>query len=80
MSEFKRYQRKQWTELRPYVHGEQTYGISISLTDLSNGSPKMGDMIARDPKNHLDQWLVNERFFKDNYVQEPLPDDVPSEG
>ena len=41
--------------------------ISVSDQDLRNGSPKIGDMIARNPKNHLDQWLVAEQYFKDNF-------------
>lgn len=41
--------------------------VSISDADLLNGSPKLGDMIARNPKNHLDQWLVAEQYFKDNF-------------
>ena len=41
--------------------------VSISDVDLANGSPKIGDMIARNPKNHLDQWLVAEQYFKDNF-------------
>ena len=41
--------------------------VSISDVDLANGSPKEGDMIARNPKNHLDQWLVAEQYFNDNF-------------
>ena len=41
--------------------------VSISVEDLANGSPKIGDMIARNPKNHDDQWLVAEQYFKDNF-------------
>lgn len=41
--------------------------VSISDVDLANGSPKLGDMIARNPKNHLDQWLVAEQYFNDNF-------------
>ena len=44
--------------------------VSISDVDRENGSPKIGDMIARNPKNHLDQWLVAEQYFKDNF--EPI--------
>ena len=43
--------------------------LSISDADRKNGSPKLGDMIARNPKNHLDQWLVAEQYFKDNFEQ-----------
>lgn len=42
--------------------------ISISKTDRENGSPKIGDMIARNPKNHDDQWLVAEQYYKDNFA------------
>lgn len=41
--------------------------VSISDVDLLNGSPREGDMIARNPKNHLDQWLVAEEYFNDNF-------------
>jgi hypothetical protein len=41
--------------------------VSISLPDLEAGSPKAGDMIARNPKNHDDQWLVAAAYFADNF-------------
>jgi hypothetical protein len=41
--------------------------VSISQTDLENGSPQIGDMIARNPKNHDDQWLVAKQYFEDNF-------------
>lgn len=43
--------------------------VSISDQDIKNDSPKIGDMIARNPKNHLDQWLVAEQYFKDNFEE-----------
>lgn len=43
--------------------------VSISDVDFENGSPKDGDMIARNPKNHLDQWLVAEKYFQDNFEE-----------
>lgn len=67
MSEFLPYRRKQIAELRPYVHGESMDGISISAPDKANGSPKRGDMIARNPKNHADKWLVAAKYFADNF-------------
>lgn len=80
MSSFKQYQRTQIAEMRPVedhdincfrVYGKIEYElngkISISQEDLNNGSPKIGDMIARNPKNHKDQWLVAEQYFKDNF-------------
>lgn len=73
MSEFKQYRRKQIAELRPYTAGETlTNCVSISQSDKDAGSPKAGDMIARNPKNHDDQWLVAAQYFADNF--EPVTD------
>jgi len=69
MSEFQQYQRKQVAELRPYVKGEDTSNVSISDEDIAAGSPKTGDMIARHPKNHSDQWLVAAQYFADNFEE-----------
>lgn len=60
------YKRKGLSEMRPYVLGEELSGVSISEADKQNGSPKEGDMIARNPKNHDDQWLVAKKYFEDN--------------
>jgi hypothetical protein len=67
MSEFKQYRRKQIAELRPYVQDENMDGISVSDADAKAGSPKAGDMIARNPENHEDQWLVAAQYFADNF-------------
>ncbi|MBP0903580.1 hypothetical protein ACFSKN_03250 [Mariniflexile gromovii] len=68
MSEFKQYRRKNLSEMRPYVKGEKLDGnVSISEADLKAGSPKVGNMIARNPKNHKDQWLVAKAYFDDNF-------------
>ena len=64
---FRQYRRKQIAELRPYIPGEEMNGISISAEDRNAGSPKAGDMIARNPKNHADQWLVAAKYFADNF-------------
>ena len=64
---FRRYRRKQIAELRPYQLGESLDAISISDADRKAGSPKSGDMIARNPKNHDDQWLVAKQYFADNF-------------
>lgn len=78
MSEFKKYKRKSISEMRPVTSEEVELGrliitrsqsrepISVSEEDLMNGSPKLGDMIARNPKNHKDQWLVAKAYFEDN--------------
>ena len=79
---FKKYHRKQTTELREVTEADiQTFSqlhqiptdensgfnVSISDADLKNGSPKLGDMIARNPEDHKDQWLIAARYFKDNF-------------
>ncbi|MDV3555231.1 hypothetical protein CMU75_09010 [Elizabethkingia anophelis] len=82
MAGFKKYRRKQIAELREVAEHDiycfKTYGklqyestglISISDFDLKNGSPKIGDMIARNPEDHKDQWLVAEQYFKDNFEE-----------
>lgn len=60
------YKRKGLSEMRPYIAGEDVSNVSISDADRGNGSPKEGDMIARNPKNHEDQWLVAKQYFDDN--------------
>lgn len=82
MESFKKYRRTQIAEMRPVTKEDVELGrlittstrdrvaVSISDVDKSNGSPKIGDMIARNPKNHNDQWLVSEQYFKDNF--EPM--------
>jgi hypothetical protein len=61
---WKQYKRKGPSEMRPYIQGEVLPPcVSISEADLKNGSPKVGDMIARNPKNHDDQWLVAEKYY-----------------
>lgn len=67
MAEFKQYRRRQIAELRPYEPGEDMTFISLSGVDRAVGSPKDGDMIARNPANHADQWLVAARYFADNF-------------
>jgi hypothetical protein len=52
---------------RPYEPGESLEGVSIGVADKEAGSPKLGDMIARNPKNHADQWLVAAQYFADNF-------------
>jgi hypothetical protein len=63
VSEFKQYRRKGFSEMRPYVKGEDMSGISVAAVD----SPEtdMG-MIARNPENHKDQWYVARKYFEDN--------------
>jgi len=52
--------------MRPYVDGEDMTNISVSNVD----TPTVGGMIARNPKNHADQWYVAPQYFADNF--EPI--------
>lgn len=63
---WKRYKRKGHSEMRPYRPGENVAHVSITDTDRENGSPKLGDMIARNLEDHSDQWLVAEKYFNHN--------------
>lgn len=67
MSEFKQYRRKQIAELREWREGDDLAGVSVAEVDRAAGSPKTGDMIARNPKNHEDKWLVAKAYFADNF-------------
>jgi hypothetical protein len=79
---FKKYRRTQIAEMRPVTDADikafksdknlhslrdTEFRVSISDADKANGSPKIGDMIARNPKNHEDQWLVSKQYFEDNF-------------
>ena len=63
MSDFKQYRRTGLSEMRPYVKGEDLSGVSVSSED--HPEDDMG-MIARNPKNHADQWYVARKYFEDN--------------
>lgn len=60
---YTRYRKKGTTEMRPHIPGEDLTGVSVSDTD----TPEEGGMIARNPKNHYDQWYIAGQYFKDNY-------------
>lgn len=57
------YQKVGTTEMRPYLEGEDLSGVSVS----PDHQPKRGDMIARDPNNPSDLWLVDQDYFLRNY-------------
>lgn len=67
MGEFRQYRRTQIAEMRPWQEGDDMRDVSVSRPDENAGSPKPGDMIARNPKNHADQWLVAAQYFADNF-------------
>jgi len=66
MNSWKKYRRIGISEMRPYLEGEELTSVSISEADRNNGSPKLGDMIAHNPKDHSDMWLVAKKYFEEN--------------
>jgi len=81
VSDFKRYRRAQIAELADWHPGFDMTDVSVSVEDRNAGSPKEGDKIARNPKNHADRWLVAAAYFEDNFepvaaLAEPEPQDV----
>lgn len=65
----KNYVKKQVQPMTPWKEGMDMTDVSVSLTDDFNGSPKLGDMIAVNPTNLTDRWLVAAKFFNDNYTE-----------
>lgn len=72
-----RYRRTNVAEMRPVNEDDiqdglgLSSGVSVAEVDRDNGSPRIGDMIARNPKNHEDQWLVAEKYFSENFEKIP---------
>ena len=50
-----------------YTDETKTHTVSISDSDLESGSPKIGDMIAVNENTTSYQWLVNKKYFHDNF-------------
>lgn len=85
MKDFKQFRKKNIAEMREitqvdinifnnhgFIHISEYpfgYNISISDADIKNGSPKIGDMVARNPNDYSDQWLIAEKYFKDNFEE-----------
>lgn len=69
MEKYKQFRRTQIAEMTPWVEGFDMSRVSISVSDIESGSPKAGDMIARNPKSHDDKWLVANKYFQDNFEE-----------
>ena len=61
---FKKYRRTNIAEMRPYLPSDNLSNISVN--DVDNPEEDMG-MIARNPKNHKDQWYVARKYFEENF-------------
>ena len=64
------YKKKQVQPMEPWSPKISMEGVSVSEPDKLNGSPKLGDMIAVNPSDINDKWLVAKKFFDDNYEEE----------
>lgn len=67
---FTKFRRKAVALLRPWEDGDDMTGVSVSAPDKEAGSPKAGDMIAVNPDNFNDKWLVAAEYFASNF--EPI--------
>lgn len=63
---FKKYTRKGITLATSWTPEIDMTRISVSQADKENGSPKVGDMVARNPKDAGDMWLINAKYFEEN--------------
>lgn len=76
------YQRKGLSEMRPYVPGENLSGISVSEPDMNHlaycqdAGTNPGGYVARNPKNHADQWYVAQVYFEENLEPVSARDDT----
>jgi hypothetical protein len=84
MNKFKKYRRTNVSEMREvsladiksfnadknyHVMQDTEFRVSVSEADIKNGSPKIGDMIARNPLYHNDKWLVAKKYFDSNFEE-----------
>ena len=64
---YNQYKRSAIAELAEWDGIALDDSVSVSAEDIKNGSPLLGDMIARNPSNHKDKWLVARAYFADNF-------------
>jgi hypothetical protein len=61
------YRKKNVQPMEPWTPDVDMEGVSVSEPDIANGSPLAGDMIAINPADPSDRWLVSADFFVTNY-------------
>ncbi len=66
---YKPYRRTQIAELADWEPRFDMTDVSISEADRKDGSPKLGDKIARNPANHADKWLVAADYCMVNFEE-----------
>ena len=57
-------------EMEEWKPGADMARVSVSDNDKRAGSPREGDMIARNPENADDRWLIAKDYFEKNYEPE----------
>jgi hypothetical protein len=67
------YRRTHLAEMADWTPGFDMLNVSVSHADAANGSPKLGDKIARNPANHDDKWLVAKAYFEANFEAPAAP-------
>jgi len=67
MTEWKRYRKHAITEMIPWTPDVSMDAITVGVEDRAD-HPRDGDMVARNPANPSDMWLVAKDFFEANYV------------
>ena len=65
----KHYRKKNIQPMEPWTPETNMSLVSISEADRNSGSPKVGDMIAVNPNDATDKWLIAQKFFEDNYEE-----------
>ncbi|MEO7049655.1 MAG: hypothetical protein ABI091_30405 [Ferruginibacter sp.] len=64
--DFKQYRRKGLSEMRPYKKSDWK-DSSISVSEADKQLPTLiGGYVARNPKDHKDQWYVAKKYFDEN--------------
>jgi hypothetical protein len=61
------YRKKGASPMAPWTPTMDMTGVSVSDADKATGSPRAGDMIAHNPSNQADRWLVAEAYFNQHY-------------
>jgi hypothetical protein len=65
--QFVNYSRITIVEMRPYVIGEDMTNVYVDAALAEHGHPKEGDMIARNPRDRGEQWLMTKENFSANF-------------
>lgn len=69
MPEWRPYRRTAIAEMVEWTPDFPMEDVAVSPVDQAAGSPKERDMIARNPANHADKWLVSRDYFLANFAQ-----------